>query len=465
MAVNVVPAPAAGTRARAYGLALAVLLAGETAAFATLLHNTSSTHHSLLLATLTTPMFCSAVWLLALLRLPARRAVALVLGGGAVLQVVALTQQPLTSDDDYRYIWDGTVQLAGVDPYRYAPQSPALDYLHNRLLFGTPGHCGHLIPAGCTAINRPAVHTVYPPVAQGLFDLVRIVSFGGHGGRLPFQIAAAIGALTIAGLLAHHCVLRSRPIWLVALWAWCPVTVSEFGNNAHIDWFAVLLTVLALAACARGRAGLAGLLLGAAVATKLYPIFVLPSLLRRRPGVVLAAAAALIAASYVPHVFAVGTKVVGFLPGYLHQEGYSSGSRLLLLDAALPASVGLALGVVIAGAVAYWAYRHSDPDVPEVTAVVVVGTAFLIATPNYGWYAALLIALVVMSGSWEWMPVAVAPTFTYLYRGEWLHTGIPSSAIYAMAAVLTGTAYLLRKRNAIAHPPGLAARETTRGRP
>ena len=370
------------------GLALA--LGFEAATFVVLLHRVDIVHHSLLLVTIATPTFGVAVVLFARLRMSARAAVFLVIGTGVGFQLIALSQRPLTSDDDYRYIWDGRVQLAGIDPYRYAPPAPQLSPLRDTLLFGTPGHCGHLFPGGCTAINRPAVHTVYPPVAQALFILVRVLSFGGHGGRLPFQLAAALGATAVTVLLARRALKSGRPVWPVALWAWCPVTISEFGNNAHIDWLAVLLTVLALQAATARRVGAAGLLLGAAVATKLYPLLVLPSMLKRRPRVLLLAGAGLVALSYLPHVLAVGAKVIGFLPGYLHQEGYSSGNHLLLLDAVFPNALAAAVGGVLAIAVAWWAYRRADADRPERTAVVVSGSALLIATPNYGWYAALL---------------------------------------------------------------------------
>jgi hypothetical protein len=425
---------------------LILALSIEAAVLVLFLHRTDIAHHSLLLVTISLPVFVAAVWLLARLHLPARRAMWIVLGAGVVFQLIALTQQPLTSDDDYRYIWDGKVQLAGIDPYRYAPNAPRLAFLHEPLLFGTPGHCAHLIPAGCTAINLPSVHTVYPPVAQAVFVLVRIASFGGHGGRLPFQLVAAAGVMCVSWLLARRALRGDRPMWLVALWAWCPVTISEFGNNAHIDWLAVLLSVLALTAAANRRAGLAGLLLGAAIATKLYPVIVLPALLRRRPAVVLATAAGFVAVSYVPHVLAVGTKVIGFLPGYLHQEGYSSGARLLLLDAVFPQPFDVVLGGLLAAAVAGWAWRRTDPDAPEHTVVALAGAAFLIATPNYGWYAALLIALIVMSGAWEWLPVALAPTFTYLYRHDYPSAGISSPAIYLVAALLTLVGYLVRQR-------------------
>jgi hypothetical protein len=450
---NRVPSRALTSRTLACA-ALPVALAVEAAAFAVLLHRGEPAQHSLLLLTIATPAFAAAVAALAYLRVPVRAAAGLVIGTGVLFQLIALTQHPLTSDDDYRYVWDGRVQLAGIDPYRYAPSARELSSLRDAFLFGTPGHCGHPIPGGCTAINRPAVHTVYPPVAQGLFVVVRLLSFGGHGGHLPFQLAAALGTVAVTAVLARRALVTGRAVWPVALWAWSPVTISEFGNNAHLDWLAVLLTVLALQATAGRRTGTAGVLLGAAVATKVYPLLVLPSLLRRRPRLLLVSGAGLIALSYLPHVLAVGAKVIGYLPGYLHEEGYNSGDRLLLLGAVLPGRAALVAGLVAGLAVAVWACRHADPDRPERSAVVVVGAALLIATPNYGWYAGLLIALVVMSQRWEWMPIAMAPTFSYLSRGEWQHGGIPSTAIYAAAALLCGVFALVHRRRDHRHALG-----------
>jgi hypothetical protein len=49
---------------------------------------------------------------------PRRAAVALIVGGGVALQVLGMNWRPTTTDDWYRYIWDGTVQAHGVDAYR-----------------------------------------------------------------------------------------------------------------------------------------------------------------------------------------------------------------------------------------------------------------------------------------------------------------------------------------------------------
>jgi hypothetical protein len=366
-----------------------------------------------------------------------RATVVLVLGVGATLQLVALTRAPLTSDDSFRYAWDAHVQFAGIDPYRYAPAAHPLAPLRTSEAFGQSSPCTYRIDGTCTAINRPTVHTIYPPVAQAAFGLGRLLSLNGHHAVLGYQILAALGSLGVAVLLVRRAASRRRPRWPVGLWAWSPVVVSEFGNNAHIDWLAVLLALSAMSAGAVKRDAIAGALIGLAVATKLYPVVVLPSLMRRRPWLVPLVAIATIAIVYLPHVVAVGPRVFGYLPGYLHEEGFASGTRLRLLGAVLPGSADLVAGAVILVAAALWSWRGSDPSAPEQTATVMVGVTLLVTTPAYGWYATILIALAVLSERYPWVVLAGAGSLVYLIHNDapslrWLDT-----AIYAVAGVVS----------------------------
>lgn len=440
--------------------ALAAVLGAQAVLTAELVAQTSISHRMLWLYCLSLPLFGAAVWLLARSRLSARTGMLVILGAAAVLQLVALTKAPATSDDDFRYIWDAKVQLSGIDPYRYVPQDPHLAGLRDTFLFPTD-RCPYAIPGGCTAINRPAVHTVYPPVAEGAFVVIRLASFGGHGGHLPIQLAGALGTLLIAWLLARRALARGRPLWTAALWAWCPLTIIEFSSSGHIDWLAILFVVLGLGAAAR-RPGLAGGLIGAAIVTKLYPVVVLPALLRRRPKTVLAAAAAVVVISYIPHVIAVGRAVIGYLPGYLQEEQYDSGGRLMLLGQVLPHPADTVVGLLILAAVAWWAVRHADPDEPERAAVVLMGATLLVATPAYGWYAGLLLALVAMSGALEWLPVALAPTLIYLVHQQLGGTADIARPGYLAAALLTAVLYLLLRTDSLRRCRQFASTTTVR---
>jgi hypothetical protein len=388
---------------------LALVLAGDVFACGFLLHDHDFAYPVLWLYAIMSALFAIA---LVLLRagVGGRRGTAwLVLGVGAALQIAALTAAPQTSDDAVRYVWDAKVQLHGTDPYRYPPDAAQLKPLRDGDVFGPKSACTHRISGGCTAINRPTVRTIYPPVGQAAFDLTRILS-GGAGFLFPYQLIAGLGAVAVAGLLVR----RGLPAWQVAMWAWCPVVVVEFGNNAHIDWLAALFAVLSLESAAKRHDVRAAILLAAGIATKLYPALLLPALMKRRPLLTVAVSALVVALTYLPHLLAVGTDIVGYLPGYLHEEGYDSGDRFLLLGRVLPHPLDTAAGVLIVLGVAVWAWRRID-DVADAALAVVVA-ALLVATPAFGWYAALLVALIALTGRWQWLPLALAPSVVYLLR-------------------------------------------------
>jgi alpha-1,2-mannosyltransferase len=373
----------------------------------------------------------------------------LILGGGALLQLAALTAAPATSDDDHRYIWDAKVQLAGIDPYRYPPVAPELARLRDGFLFPATHPCpGLLVDDGtCVRMNHPTVHTIYPPVAQAVFVLVRLASFGGHGGSLPLQIAAAAGALAITALLLRRATRAGRPLWPVALWAWCPITAIELGNNGHIDWAAVLVGLLALEATRRRADGLSGALLGAGIAIKLYPGLLLAPLARRRPVVTIGAAAAVVAVCYLPHVLAVGTGVLGYLPDYLRADGYDSGGRYRLLALLVPSSlVTPAAMLVLLGALAWGWSRGRDP---VSSVLVVVGVAVLVATPSFPWYVLLLLALAAAAERPEWLGVVAAPALIYLAVASGAPGELTSTASYAVAAGILLAGLLVRRTRAV----------------
>jgi len=78
-------------------------------------------------------VFLVAAWLLR--RMPRRTAVALILLGGIAVQLAAVSSPPKQSNDLYRYVWDGKVQAAGIDPYQYVPTATQLTGLRNDFLF------------------------------------------------------------------------------------------------------------------------------------------------------------------------------------------------------------------------------------------------------------------------------------------------------------------------------------------
>ena len=413
--------------------------------------------------------FIAAAWLLR--KVPRRAAVALILLGGIAIQAVAVSAPPKNSSDLYRYIWDGRVQAAGIDPYQYVPAATQLIGLRNEFLFYPKGqycvrpsyvssHPAAELTAGCTMINRPTVPTIYPPVAEAYFLGVYYLH-PADDSSTPIQAATALAAVLTTGLLLFGLGRLGRDIRMAALWSWCPTVALEAGNSAHVDVVAVGITaaavlVLATAKTTR-RTILGGVLLGLAIATKLTPALTVPALLRRRWATVAVSAGSAFALVYLPHVLAVGGKVIGFLPGYLQQEQYSSGTRYGIIGLFVTGPLASAVALLILAAVAFAVLQFSPPDRPWQGALMMTAAALAVATPQYQWYSLLLVMLVALDGRPEWLAFAAGGYYAAepslgRYHVPWrLHDAIA----YGVPLVVVAAGWLIR--NELARRAALGA--------
>jgi hypothetical protein len=417
------------------------------------------------LAVILWAVFAAGAWLV--LRLPGRWAAALIVIGGIAVQLAALSAAPQGSDDSYRYIWDGRVQAAGIDPYQYAPAAPQLASLRDPFLWPAQApHCvtagarlmnsAQLAAPGCTRINRPIVHTIYPPVAEAYFLAVHVLSPPGSGST-PIQAAAALCAVLVTVLLLYGLPRVGRDPRLAVLWAWCPTVALEAGNNAHVDVLAAGITAAALILLARPgalghqlrRPAAGGALLALAIWTKVTPVLIVPAVLRRRrPVAVISAGVAATVIVYLPHVLAVGSGVIGFLPGYLQQEGYANGSRFLLLGMLVPGKWAFLAAFAVLATVALAVLLRGDPDRPWRGAVVMTGVALAVATPPFPWYAMLLVLLVAFDGRVEWLGFAVVRYLAVSSPLPGVHVPVLDAlrAAYGLALAVVVAVSLIRWR-------------------
>jgi hypothetical protein len=363
-------------------------------------------------------VFLTAAFLLR--KVSVRLAVALILLGGIGIQIAAVSAPPRQSDDLYRYVWDGRVQAAGIDPYAYVPAAQQLTGLRDELLWHrgadhclspafVRAHASADVVSGCTLINRPSVPTIYPPVAEAYFLAVHYEP-SGNSSTTPIQATTAFIAVLTTVLLLFGLGRLGRDVRTAALWSWCPMVALEAGNSAHVDVVAVGIAAAALLVLATartfGRTVLGGVLLGLAIATKVTPALVVPAALRRRWMTVAISAASAFTVVYIPHVLAVGSKVIGFLPGYLQQEGYNNGTRFGIIGLVLTGKLALAVAVLILAAAAFAVLQFSDPDRPWQGALFMTAAALAVTTPRYQWYALLLVMLVALDGRPEWLAFA-----------------------------------------------------------
>jgi hypothetical protein len=390
----------------------------------------------------------------------------------AACQLPGLLVAPQSSSDAYRYVLDGRTQLAGISPYRYAPLDDHLARLRDPLLFPglTPAqHSGVTTPPRIptdpksvaaltqpdprTLINRPDVPTIYPPVAEAWFTAVAAVTPWSAGTR-GLQWAGALLALAV--MIGLGLVLRRRhgtPLAAV-YWGWAPPVVLETGNNAHVDVVAAALIVAAMLVLdrpnARRQLG-GGILIGLAIATKIIPLLVLPAVavIRRGRGGwtglfrVPVPAFVTAALSYLPHILVAGSLVLGYLPGYLTEEGFSDGQKkYAILGLVLPRDLRGPVALLLMLALAVFVLRRASSSRPEHGALLMYGGALLITTPEYPWYGLPLLGLAALARRPEWLAVAVATQWSYTE----LHASAPVGWGYLAAAVIVAAATWARSR-------------------
>ena len=372
-----------------------------------------------------------------------RRALTVILAGALSMRLGLIFVEPYLSTDIYRYIWDGRVQAAGINPYRYMPVAPELSHLRDAAIF--------------PSINRPdTAVTIYPPMAQAIF--LALTRFGESVlamklGLLAFE--AATVALLI-GLL-HR---LGRPLTGVVAYAWHPLPIWEIAGSGHIDIAMCALLMAGLLMFLRGRTLLAGVAVTLGALVKPTALLALPVFWRpwswRLPLAVMATAFL----AYLPYL-SVGSGVVGYLWGYIEEEGLASGRGFNLLrlmepfTGYLPGAVRVyaaiaALAMIgLAIAVAFRKDRSAETAVASLGWLLV---AFLIlASPHYPWYFLVLVPLLAIHGSaTAWVLTLASPIIYKSVEG----TGWPDHnarvAAFTLATV-TALAYdawgLRRKPN------------------
>lgn len=368
--------------------------------------------------------------LLVLLRPTDRFTFPIVLGIAVLCRLPPLFGDAFLSSDVYRYVWDGIVQHAGINPYLYVPADAHLAFLRG-------ASEGNIYPA----INRATyAHTIYPPFAQMLFWVVTLVSPTLISMKTAMVLCEGVTLWSVLWLLRR----LGRPREQAILYAWCPLLIWEIAGSGHLDSAAMALIGCALVARFCRRAALTGLFLGLATITKIYPLVLFPALyMRNVPGerrawTMPATLVATIVAGYACYASA-GLRVFGFLGGYVQEEGIASGTRYFLLELVqsvpglrwFSTPMFLVVTACLFLALAVWAWRTASPARASLVrsgsffaphqpasfllpAFALAAALMLLFSPHYAWYIAWLVPFFTVMPS--------LPAFAYLLGFFYLYT-------------------------------------------
>lgn len=298
----------------------------------------------------------------------------------------------LYDDDVWRYLWEGHVWSAGLNPMQTAPAELEEYEIERR----DPALYARLYPDRGWGeiydnIGYREVASPYPYGAHALFRLAHWIRPGSLMALKLLVLCFDLGAMALLSRFGSFTLLA---------YAWNPLVVKEFAGSAHID-AALVFFLLAAVTCAK-RWGSFWLTLGALV--KPIALLLTPALFKREGWKALlgpVAALALIASAptaglraYAAH-WTFNPALFRLLPG-----GREAGM--------------IAAGAVLAALVVYW-FRKDDGQ-PEalISQCVWLFGSYLLLTPMFApWYLTWILPFAAMRRAWFWLALSGSIFLSY----------------------------------------------------
>jgi hypothetical protein len=201
--------------------------------------------------------------------------IAWIIFSGLLARLILIPSAPILEDDFYRYMWDGAVTANGFNPYVYSPQ----DVLDKKTevpekILDLSKDSGTII----NKINHPKIKTLYPALSQIVFAISYYI--------FPWSVVGWKFVMLIGDILLLFFLIKilnelKLPILYVAIYWLNPVVLHEFFNTGHYDLFALLFTAISIYYFLKNKHLTSSVMLALAVGFKLWPILILPILLRR----------------------------------------------------------------------------------------------------------------------------------------------------------------------------------------
>jgi hypothetical protein len=193
---------------------------------------------------------------------------------GMAFRLIALFALPLLSDDYFRFVWDGRLLAAGVNPFELLPS----EYLAQPQEMARLGLTEELF----AGLNSPEYFTIYPPVLQAIFWLgawLFPTNLYGH-----VIVMKAVVVLAEGGSL--YLLLRLLRVWQkpehwLGWYALNPLVIVELSGNLHFEALMIFGLIWAVWEWQQGRWMRAAIPFALAVASKLLPLMFMPLLIRR----------------------------------------------------------------------------------------------------------------------------------------------------------------------------------------
>lgn len=317
---------------------------------------------------------------------------------GIAVRALSLFAFPNLTDDYFRYMFDGQLTAIGISPYAYTPEQ-----------FATTAHMDPTGPYSSyfQQLNSLPYYSIYPPVCQAVFAIGAFI-----GGNNPLVHLIVIRLLLLTFeigtilLLPRILELLKLPASYSLLYILNPLVILELSTNVHLEGIMIFFLCASLYYFLKQRLTFSALLFGAAVASKLWPLMLMP-LLFRQLG---------FKGTMRYSIMAVGTAIILLFPMLLQYAHVAGSLNLYFQQFEFNGSVYYLLRDVFDKDVDYTAFSNMRASMPLITCILIVlfsciyrkdmfinalivvfSLYFLFATTVHPWYITVLIMLSSLS--------------------------------------------------------------------
>jgi len=349
-------------------------------------------------------------------------ALLLIIGVGVALRAVLVAAPAILEDDFYRYLFDGAMVSKGIDPYATPPAK-----------MGRASDEAALIEQAGEVherINHPHLSTIYPPVAEGAFAVAHwIAPFNVNGLRIIWMVVEVGSLVSI--------LLMLRRLDLPATWSavyWCnPLVAVYIINMAHMDVLAYGLAAGAVCLATFDRARDAAVVLGLAVGAKLWPVILLPIVLRaswRQRWITIEAAflfVLVVGAALLPMLvseFGDSSGLVAYSAGWVNNEAlyqmFEAGWAQVFASESVVSNAARGTAAILVGLTALglaWRSVTGGRDLLN-RCVLTLGVMFLLSPTQFPWYYAWMLPFLAVRPRWS---LVIYPALLPMYHLQYSH--------------------------------------------
>lgn len=192
---------------------------------------------------------------------------------GILLRVIATLASPNLTDDHYRFLWDGQLVAHGHNPFAYTPEQ-----IRDADFFGISALNNDLF----SQLNSAPYYSVYPPIAQAVYAVGALLGQGDWNMQILVMKIIFLGfecgtVLLLPTVLKQLNISVGNALWYILN----PLVIIELCGNMHLESIMIYFLLLSIYYFNKNQLIHSAFLFGLAIATKLWPLMLLPLLFRQ----------------------------------------------------------------------------------------------------------------------------------------------------------------------------------------